>query len=330
MKNQKITIKSEPFERFESLFETKDTGLDWNCLFVLPVWLKAWWETFGDNKALAIVTGYHDGKLIGIVPMRVEDETARFIGGEDVCDYQDAILHANAHPVFFETILSHLKTNGIRYLELGDLRPESLLLREMPKLAAKMGYTVVSDQTAFSYEIPLPQSWESYLLMLNGKQRHEVRRKMRRLDEAGSIDTRVVYRPDEISEAMNLFFSMFKASRPDKTEFLTDRMASFFLLVAKRMARHGFIRMLFLEIDQVPAAGVMCFDFNDAVYLYNNGYNPRFGHLSVGLLSKVFSIRDSIEGGRRRYDLLKGDEPYKKRLGGTPIPLHRLRIDLGK
>ncbi|MBW2201601.1 MAG: GNAT family N-acetyltransferase [Deltaproteobacteria bacterium] len=323
-----IEIKTESFEGFESLLDNKETGLNWNCLFVLPVWLKAWWEIFGDHKAPEIMAGYQNGKLIGIAPLRVEEETARFIGGEDVCDYQDAILSPEPHPDFFKTLLSHLKTSGVRYLELGDLRPESRLLREMPELAARMGYTVCSDQAAFSYEIPLPKTWESYLQMLNGKQRHEIRRKTRRLNEAGNIRFRVMSRPDEISEAMNLFFSMFRASRPDKTEFLTDQMASFFLLVAKRMARHGFLRMLFLEIDQVPAAGVMCFDFNDTVYLYNNGFNPRFGNLSVGLLGKVYSIRDSIERGRRTYDLLKGDEAYKKRLGGTPVPLYRLKIDL--
>ena len=86
--------------------------------------------------------------------------------------------------------------------------------------------------------------------------------------------------------------------------------------------------MSFLDIDGVPAAGVMCFDYKHTIFLYNNGYDPRFGHLSVGLLSKVYSIKDSIEQKRLRYDLLKGNEVYKKRLGSTPVPLYRLKIDL--
>jgi CelD/BcsL family acetyltransferase involved in cellulose biosynthesis len=127
---------------------------------------------------------------------------------------------------------------------------------------------------------------------------------------------------------MDIFFSLFTASRPDKSEFLTDPMLSFFLLLARRMAEHGFFRMSFLDIDGVPAAGVMCFDYNHTIFLYNNGYDPRFGRLSVGLLSKVYSIKNSIEQKRLRYDLLKGNEVYKKRLGSTPVPLYRLKIDL--
>jgi CelD/BcsL family acetyltransferase involved in cellulose biosynthesis len=164
--------------------------------------------------------------------------------------------------------------------------------------------------------------------MLESKQRHEIRRKIRRLNEAGLVRFRVVQRPEEISEHMDIFFSLFTASRPDKSEFLTDAMLSFFLLLARRMAEHGFFKMSFLDIDGVPAAGVMCFDYNHTIFLYNNGYDPRFGRLSVGLLSKVYSIKDSIEQKRPRYDLLKGNEVYKKRLGSTPVPLHRLTIDL--
>jgi CelD/BcsL family acetyltransferase involved in cellulose biosynthesis len=191
-----------------------------------------------------------------------------------------------------------------------------------------MGYAAIYNQVAFSYEIILPRTWESYLQMLAGKQRHEIRRKLRRLNEAGEIRFRIIERPDEISENMDTFFSMFKASRPDKSEFLTDQMVSFFLMLAQRMAQQGFLRMFFLDIDRVPAAGVMCFDYNDTIFLYNNGYNPQFSNLSPGFLSKVYSIRNSIDQGKLRYDLLKGDEGYKKRLGSRPVPLYHLKIDL--
>jgi len=104
-------------------------------------------------------------------------------------------------------------------------------------------------------------------------------------------------------------------------------MMSFFRLLAQRMAQQGFLKLSFLDIDQVPAAGVMCFDYGNTLFLYNNGYNPQFGSLSPGFLSKVYSIKDSIEKGKLRYDLLKGEEGYKKRLGSSPVPLYHLKID---
>ncbi len=329
MNSQQIVIRTESLDRLGSFFLNRTFDLDWNCLFVLPLWLKTWWETFGEDEDLEILSGYRQGKLVGIAPLRIQEKTARFIGGENVCDYQDMIVASNHHLEFFRAILTHLKQKKIHFFELAALRPESVSLTELPNLAEEMGYAVVCSQVAYSYEIELPRSWESYLKMLGGKQRHEIRRKLRRLNEAGQIRYRVIHRPDEMSKNMDIFFSMFKASRPDKSEFLTAQMVSFFRLLAQKTAQKGLLRMSFLDIDQEPAAGVMCFDYNDTVFLYNNGYDPRFGNLSVGFLSKVYSIKDSIERGKRRYDLLKGDEGYKKRLGSIPVPLYHLKIDLG-
>ncbi|MGD8980449.1 MAG: GNAT family N-acetyltransferase [Desulfobacterales bacterium] len=328
LNKQKIEIKTETFERLESFFLNNKSDLNWNCLFVLPLWLKTWWDTFGENHDPEILAGYREGKLIGLAPLHIQGETARFIGGENVCDYQDMIVASNHCHEFLNAILAHLNKKRIQSLQLGTLRPDSTSLTQLPNLAEQMGYAVESHPVAFSYEIILPNTWESYLYMLKGKQRHEIRRKLRRLNEAGNIKFRVIERLDEIYEAMGTFFSLFKASRPDKSEFLTEQMMSFFRLLAQRMAQQGFLRLFFLDIDQVPAAGVMCFDYNNTLFLYNNGYNPQFSHLSPGFLSKVYSIRDSIEQGKLRYDLLKGDEGYKKRLGSTPVPLYHLKIDL--
>ena len=73
---------------------------------------------------------------------------------------------------------------------------------------------------------------------------------------------------------------------------------------------------------------VMGFDYNDSVYLYNSGYDPRYSSLSVGLLSKVLLIKDSIQRGRKRFDFLKGSEPYKYHLSGKEVPLSSCQITI--
>ena len=109
---------------------------------------------------------------------------------------------------------------------------------------------------------------------------------------------------------------------------MTARMESFFRSLAETMAEAKLLRFGILEISGKPVAAVMCFDYNNKVYLYNSGYDPEYGYLSVGLLSKLLSIKDSIERGRRRYDFLKGPEEYKYRLGGKEIPISSCRIVL--
>jgi CelD/BcsL family acetyltransferase involved in cellulose biosynthesis len=72
----------------------------------------------------------------------------------------------------------------------------------------------------------------------------------------------------------------------------------------------------------------MAFDYNGTVYLYNSGYDQEQSQLSVGILSKAFLIKDSIERGRKKFDFLKGGERYKYHLGGREVQLQKCRITL--
>ena len=131
-----------------------------------------------------------------------------------------------------------------------------------------------------------------------------------------------------IQEKMNTFFDLFQSNRSDKSMFMTDKMASFFTLLATSLSQFDILRLCFLELDDVPVAVVMCFDYQSTVYLYNNGYDNRFSVLSVGLISKLLSIKDSIQRGKKAFNFLKGNEDYKRRLGGNEMPVFRCRIRL--
>ena len=125
---------------------------------------------------------------------------------------------------------------------------------------------------------------------------------------------------------MRTFFALFEQAKQNKAAFMTEGMASFFNSLGEAMAEANILKIYILELDAIPAAAAMCFDYNSTIYLYNSGYDRRFSSLSAGLLCKVLSIKDSIQGGKKKYDFLKGDEVYKHRLGGKKIPLYRCQI----
>ncbi|MFA9434866.1 MAG: GNAT family N-acetyltransferase, partial [Deltaproteobacteria bacterium] len=146
---------------------------------------------------------------------------------------------------------------------------------------------------------------------------------------AAAVHYRVVEDFKEVMDELETFLALFGLSRSDKEAFMTDQMATYFRSLAETMAREKLLKLYFLDLDDTPAAAVMCFDYNSTVYLYNNGYDGKFSSLSVGLLSKVLSIKESIRRGKKKYDFLKGTEEYKHRLGGRPVPLYRCQVKLG-
>jgi len=121
---------------------------------------------------------------------------------------------------------------------------------------------------------------------------------------------------------------LFSLSQDEKASFMNPKMQSFFRSLAKAMAEIGLLRLGIIQLDNVPAAMTIGFDYNDSHYLYNSAYDPQFSHLSVGLLCKVLCLKESIEKGRKKWDFLKGGEPYKYQLGGQEIPIYGCQITI--
>jgi len=288
--------------------------------------LKVWWQEFGSGAEPYLAAVRQGEKIIGIAPLVVTEGRASIIGSADVCDYLDFVVTPGTERDFFSVLLDDLRQKGINHLDLGPLRPDSTVLTNLVGIARNRGYEVLCQPEDISLELDLPPTWEEYLTILTKKQRHEVKRKLRRLSEAGEVDYRTVKDSAAVHDTVDSFLKMFTNSRQDKATFLTAQMESFFRALADTMAEAGLLRLGILELDKLPVAMIMGFDYNDCIYLYNSGYNPQYNSLSAGLLCKVLCIKESIEEGKKRFDFLKGDESYKYHLGGREVPLYRCQI----
>jgi CelD/BcsL family acetyltransferase involved in cellulose biosynthesis len=322
------TISEDNLDNLSLYWQDTGRNLGWSSIFVLPPWLKAWWQVFGAGMETYLRTVRQGESIIGIAPLRKMGDAVLFIGDIDVCDYLDFIVARGHEADFFNILLDDLARSDIRQLDLQHLRPDSTTLQSLVPIAAARHYEVVTTPEDVNVEMDLPPTWDDYLESLSAKQRHEVRRKLRRLLEAGNVEYRYIEDAASVPASMDTFFRMFVESRRDKAAFLTGQRESFFCLLAANMAEAGLLRLGVLELDKKPVAQIICFDYNNCVYLYNSGYNPDYVSLSAGLLSKVLAIKDSIEKGRRKFDFLKGSEIYKYHLGGKEVPLYRCLISL--
>ncbi len=331
-----FTIKQSSISELEAYRTDPIQKLNWSSPFVLPAWMQVWWESFGAGYEMFIRTVKEDkaviGKtgdtIIGVAPLMRKDNTACFIGSTDVVDYQDFVVIPGKEKDFFNTLLDDLKKNGIDTLDLKHVRPDSLVLNGLTAIAEDKKYSIEKIQEDVSFEMDLPSVFEAYLESLNTKQRHEVKRKLRRLTEEGNIEYHFVDKEPELSKALETFFKMFVDSRQDKAAFLTDKMKQYFRDIVKAMADNGLLRLGVLELDKKPVAEILCFEYNNCLYLYNSGYDPQYVGLSAGVLSKVLAIKDSIDKGIKKFDFLKGAEPYKAHIGGKEIPLFHCRIGI--
>ena len=320
------TTAVETLDRVTSSWDRLRHPLRWSCIFVLPAWLKAWWEAFGEQRELYLRTLWDDQNVIGLAPLLVNNKTASFIGSADVCDYLDFAIAPGEESNFFAVLLDDLRNEGISRLDLRPVRPDSTVLKYLPSIARNRGYDINCSPEDVSLELDLPPTWNEYLAMLKNKQRHEIRRKLRRLWEAGRVEHHCAEVSQEVEDYLDTFLNLFSLSKDEKASFMNPKMESFFRSLAKAMADIGLLRLGAIQVDKVTAAMTMGFDYDDSHYLYNSAYDPQFSDLSVGLLCKVLCLKESIEKGRKKWNFLKGAEPYKYQLGGQEVPLYNCLI----
>jgi CelD/BcsL family acetyltransferase involved in cellulose biosynthesis len=322
-----FSVSQESFASLQSIFSDPANRLQWRCPFVLPRWLDSWWSSFGNGRP-SLLAVRREGAVTAVAALMISGDIARVIGDEEVCDHLDIVTAPGAADGALAALRSHLRAQGVGRLDLMRVRPDSTAAVELVPAARRLGLAVELTRRDAAMELALPASWEGYLMMLNGKQRHELRRKLRRLADGAAYRLRLAQGAEETADALRAFLRLFRLNRPDKALFMTPRMEQFFRRLACGLAADGRLRLFSLELEGEAAAVAFCFQHGLRMYLYNNAYDERFRSMSVGLLSKALSIRESIRAGLQEYDFLRGSESYKHHLGARPVPLYGCRIGL--
>ncbi len=319
---------------------------EWNTLlhrstsdvpFLTLEWQQIWWQHFGQGDPL-LVYAFRDaaGRLCGIAPLFCNSATGRrelnTIGCADVSDYLDMIILPGCEEPVLSALLDALTGPEAPEWDAIDLCniPEASRTREvLSRLAQARGWQVETRQAEVCPVIHLPATWDEYLARLDKKERHELRRKMRRAGQSEEpVTWRITTGEATLDADLDAFITLLIQSRPDKAEFMTDTMRRFFHAIGHAAQRAGWLQLAFLEVNGVQAAGYMNFDYRNHIMVYNSGLDPhKFQPLSPGIVLMGELIKHAIENKRALFDFLRGGEDYKYRLGGQDTYLYKIHIE---
>jgi CelD/BcsL family acetyltransferase involved in cellulose biosynthesis len=327
----------ESEDAFELLSAEWRSLLDQNqpaFLFQTPEWQVTWWETFGSGCDLYIIEVRDQaGTLLGIAPLYRSREDGqqvlRIIGGIEVSDYLDLIGRQTDAPGIWAEIGKHLASapDDWDILDLHCIPEESPSRQLAPMTATCEKWGSEGNVEEVCPVIFLPGSWDEYLLTLSKKDRHELRRKMRRLEnEVEQCRFYHITEAEDLEDALTSFIRLHQLSSREKSIFMDSRMEKFFRAMARRLLPNGWLKMWFLEVERQRVAAVLAFDCGDGIYLYNSGYDPDYSRLSVGVVLLGEAIKESIANGKRVFDFMRGPESYKYDFGARDTQIYNIRI----
>lgn len=301
-------------------------------VFSTPEWARMWWEEFGSGKELCILTMHRDDECVAVVPLyrKVEEgrKILRFVGGIDLTDYLGPICKVEDRDDVAAALVDWLAETDIEWDELdAHNMPVPFGFAEfLVERADRRGFAFHLDQEETSAILPLPSDWEEYVQGLASKDRHELRRKRRRLMR-DHHDAKVRRATEESLETdLRIFVDMHRGAEGHKGHFMSPEVATFFERVAREFMPLGWLRLDFLEIGGRALATTFGFQIDRTLYLYNSAYEPDAARISPGLFLVSELVKGAIEEGLEVFDFLRGPERYKYQLGSQAVPLNNVRV----
>jgi CelD/BcsL family acetyltransferase involved in cellulose biosynthesis len=307
-----------------------------NQIFLTWDWQSIWWESYHPGRIWALVArDDQTGQLLGIAPWFIDDmisgkRVVRTIGCVDVTDYLDVIARTGREQAVYAAFADFLAEHTDQYdeIRLCNVPEQSMALALFPDILRERGFAVDVQLQEVCPVVELPAEWTDYIASLDKKNRHELRRKLRRAAGA-AVDWYIVGPDHELNAELGCFMTLMARSSDEKALFLKERQnADFFRNVVFRMAEQGWLQLAFLTVNGEEAAAYLNFDYDDRVLVYNSGNDPaQFRHLSPGITLLARLIEHAIEQGRKEFDFLRGDESYKYDMGGKNVNIYQIAID---
>lgn len=313
-------LKDDQFERLAPEWEGLLPESYDNRLFYTAEWHRVWRQHFGNNDAYLVTHRDDRGRLSGLLPVQIEEHEGRRVlsltGDWNVMDYMDGLARKDEAlailSAMWDGVLHELEWDEV---ELRHVPSGSPLLDALEAASRDMQFSAGQDEVC--PVALLCNSWDGYLQTLSKKQRHEIRRKLRRAQEGATWEWRRARSDEDLDRDLPVFFRLHEASAREKQRFMTETMRAYFRSLTESMLRLGYLRLNVFRRQGEDIAATLSFLYRDRYLLYNSGYDPAQAAHSPGIAAVALSMQDAIEEEAGVFDFLSGDEPYKYQFGAS-------------
>ena len=293
-------------------------------------WLYSWWEFYGEDYELRLITVRAGELLVGILPMMLERKWGLFgrllFIGNDPSDYLDILVREGWEAQVAEVGVDALRRiNSRQVVDLQQLRPEAAawdLFQRWPgpRTCIQQAVCPVIDV----------KPWDDLLALVSKNLRSTVRRAIRRAEEDG-VFPRLADAEDAGQAArrlLELHREMWR-ERDMAPEHSTERFESYLAAAARRLTACDLGGISeFWRDGEVVATHFLVFGpgfVGEHLWGARQAAARRYQVSSLNVWDAVNIARSR---GGIRVDLLRGEEPYKLRWASDIITNHR--VILGK
>ena len=262
--------------------------------------------------------------------------TALFFGASYHADYATILAAPTDLPAVADALADHVAEMDRHLWDVVDLRRLRCGDPAADALAAAFGAREIAEGWTLNVEredvcpvvtLPGDTDMDGYLATLGKKERHEIRRKVRRAEAVGEV--RLDDAIDPLAD-LDAFIDLHQKRWGVNGLFPNTEGGAQSRRLFRRLfelsGADGPLRLTFLTVGGRRIAAGIHFDAGDRCLYYNAGVDPDARELSPGVLMVHAYVARAIASGTRQLDFLRGDEPYKYEWGAVDEPIQRLLV----
>ena len=277
--------------------------------FQRPQWLLPWIEAFSPRDTVAIEVR-SQGTLVGLAPLLVypkgTERVLAFMGG-GVSDYLDILVDPQYTPQVIASIFAAVvEIPGWDVLELTDLPWNSALLRNSISAESVCEHDICSV-------LNLPDTTGELLHIFSKRQRANLRNAHSRMQRAGGAPVEIAS-SETLHDFLEDLFRLHAArwSSTGQPGVLHDEAVKVFHRAsAPALVESGVLKLYRLRMGQRTLAVIYALFDRETVLCYLQGFDPESAYFSPGTVLMFAVMEDAVKQGIRKFDFLRGQEPYK-------------------
>jgi CelD/BcsL family acetyltransferase involved in cellulose biosynthesis len=294
-------------------------------LFSGPDWHRVWLQHFGHNVSWKPAAAYSGHRLVAVAPWMEYREEHMGI------PLRVLSLAANMYSPISTLALDGpfgMEAPCTAIMDAALSRPWDLIrLQHIPEesgaAAFLCDYFRQRDiphrqyESAANWYMRVTCTADEYLAGLERYPPRYVRRRERKLAQAGRVSILLSTGGPDLDHHMDQYYRVYRASWK-----IRETDPTFHRDLARVAAKRGWLRLGLCLLDDRPIAAQLWLVRNGVAYIVKLSYDEAYGRYSPGVILTAFLMRSVIDQDRvREVDYLKGDEEYKR----DWTPLRRTR-----
>lgn len=285
--------------------------------YALPGWTLAWWRHARPARAELRTIVVRDGeKLVGLAPFYADGRSYRLLASP-LCEPVEPVAVAGREREVWEAVATELATHEPRprAIDFGTQFSSGEWVASLRD--AWPGGARPSLREGASVPIHLLSvegvDYEGWLQSRDAKQRANLRRYRRKLDEAGAAIR--VSTLGSLERDVEAFLNLHKARHEDEeTPLAGPGIAPMLTEAGRALIPAGHFRLICADLDGETIAARLMLAAGGEVTAWNSGFDDAFAKLSPSLNTFAAGVALAIESGDRCIDMGPDTAAHKRRL----------------